>query len=353
MGKGLLLEKIYYGQTSGALRGPQALLERAHKEGGSDISLDDVKAWLKAQAVYTRFRPARRKYPRNRIKAYFPGDVVQIDIMDMQNVVGENDGFKYAFLSYDTYSKYTSGWPMVDRTPSSVLSALENCVSTSPFEISTIYWDKEGSFLSKVVQKWLTDRDIRNYTTTSSVKAPGVERVIRTIRLACARYFKLTNTSRWVDFLPKWISQYNNRPHSTTKLRPLDLAVDPMSIPAKLKDVDYRAKVPPVGAWVRLNQIRGIFGKEAKGNWTDEIFKVIRHKSGMAIPMAIVQDLRGDEISGSFYPWELQEIEWDGAKRPSLVHKTRVRHGEKEYLVSYHGYPADLLEWTSQDPQLV
>jgi len=352
MGKRLLLEKIYYGKSTGALRGPAALYARAQKEGHLNITLKDVKAFLKSQPTYSRFRPARRKYPRNKVIAHYCGEVFQIDIMDMQNVVVENDGYKYVLLGYDTFSKYLIGFPLKDRKPYSVILGLKHFLENVPFSLANIYWDKEGSFLSKQVQNWLLENDIHNYTTTSIVKAPGVERVIRTLRVAMARFFNTTETVRWLDFLPRFINSYNNRTHSTTRLRPIDVVNDPMLIP---RQVDLPAKtysVPSVGSFVRLNRIRGIFGKEFTGNWTSEVFKVVKTRTSTPIPMISVEDLTGEPILGMFYPEEVQEIDWDGKKRVESVVKTRVRDKNMQYLVSFVGYPAKYYEWIDEKPNV-
>ena len=48
--------------------------------------------------------------------------------------------------------------------------------------------------------------------------------------------------------------------------------------------------------------------------------------------MAVVQDLLGEQIEGSFYPHELQFVIWKDEKKPNAVFKTRVRDKKKEYL---------------------
>jgi hypothetical protein len=169
------LKKIYYGSTFGALRGPKALLKQAKKQKVRGVTLDKCKAFLASQPVYTKHRPARVNYPRNRIDASYPGDVVQVDIMDMRRWEAENR-FPYVLLSYDTFAKFLTGVPLENRKPDSVEAALAATMDASPFEWVSIYWDKEGSFLSRRIQAFLKDRKIHNYTTKSKVKAPGVER---------------------------------------------------------------------------------------------------------------------------------------------------------------------------------
>jgi hypothetical protein len=268
--------------------------------------------------------------------------------MDMQRHREDNDGFLYALLSYDTYSKYLSSFPIKDRTPPSVLAGLQDLVSNLPFSIANIYWDKEGSFLSRKVQEWLKDNEIGNYTTTSQVKAPSVERVIRTLRTAMARYFKMTKTQRWVDYLPLFVSTYNNRDHRTTKHKPIDMANDPMLFVPVRKQVKRKgiARIPAIGSFVRLNKLRGVFEKESRGTWSEEVFRVVAHKLRQKLPMVSLEDLTGEAILGSFYLEEVQSVDWTIEKKVLHVFKTRTRAGVKEYLVSYVGWPSKYVEWT-------
>ena len=350
MDKTVLLERIYHGKSTGAFRGPKALFKQTQRLGHTNITLSDCYEYLSTLPSYSLYRPARRNYHRNAIIALFCGQVVQIDIMDMQWVRAENDGYLYALLAYDTYSKYLTSFPMKNRKPESVLDGLEDLVANLPFSILNIYWDKEGSFLSRKVQSWLKEHDILNYTTTSQVKAPGVERVIRTIRLACSRFFESTSTQRWIDFLPEFVSNYNNRDHSTTKLKPLDLANDPLLVVAQPYVKSKTRKLPPIGSLVRLNKIRGVFGKESRGSWTKEVFRVVRHKLNATVPMVVVEDLLGEPIRGALYPEECQTVEWDGEKQVERVIGTRTRGGINEYHVTYTGWPTKFNEWTTKNP---
>ena len=109
-----VLKGIYYGRTPGALRGPYALYKQAKKMGIKGVTLDKVYKFLASQPVYTKHRPARRRYPRNRIVATHPGSVVQVDIMDMQRLKAFNEN-SYILLSYDTFSKTLSGLRRLHR----------------------------------------------------------------------------------------------------------------------------------------------------------------------------------------------------------------------------------------------
>ena len=195
--------------------------------------------------------------------------------------------------------------------------------------ISTIYWDKEGSFLSRAVQKFLKSVGIHNYTTKSVVKAPGVERAIRTIRSAVQRYFESSGTQKWVKFLPKFISAYNHRIHSTTKHRPIDLVNDPSIVLPVNEPPKAKVLLPPIGSYVRLSRLRGIFEKEASGTWTREIFRVVRHITSQPIPMIRVEDLQGEPVLGSLYPQEYQLVRF-----PRPVDSVYQARNGNEFLVS-------------------
>ena len=342
------LSRIYYGDNPAALRGPTALYDQAKSEGLQGLTLEKVKKWLSSQPVYTLYRPARRNYPRRKIIANFPGEVVQIDIMVMDRFKAENL-HSYVILSYDTYSKYVMAMPLKNRKPGTVQDALELMMKESPFQWSAIYWDKEGAFISRHVQSFLKDKGVHNYTTTSKVKAPGVERLIRTMRLAIQRHFEKSKTQKWEDYLPKFVTQYNNRVHSTTKLKPTELVSNPYLTPVESKSVKSpTTKLPPVGSYVRLNRLRSIFEKEASGNFTQEVFRVRAHKKSPGIPQLFVEDLKGTPVRGALYPQEFQLIQFDGEKEIDKVIKTRrPANRPMQYFVSYRGYPASFNEWIS------
>ena len=182
---------------------------------------------------------------------------------------------------------------MKNRKPETIKNGLKYFVENLPFKMKTIYWDKEGSFLSKMVQDWLKTEKIKNYTTTAKVKAPNVERLIRTVRTALQRYFTYTNSWRWIDWLPKFLNTYNNRTHSMTMQKPIDLVADPLVV-SKQATLPKKSnkKLPAVGSFVRLNRLRGVFEKEATGNFSKEIFRVTGHKTAQAIPMITIEDLK-------------------------------------------------------------
>lgn len=67
--------------------------------------------------------------------------------------------------------------------------------------------------------------------------------------------------------------------------------------------------------------------------------------------MALVEDLDGEAVYGSFYPQELSKIVWNPSlKSIDAIHQTRIKGKRKEYLVTFIGWPAGVKEWVT-DPE--
>jgi hypothetical protein len=343
VGSEIFLERLY--KNSPQFRGPKALCQEAKSLGRTDISLKDCKDFLSSQPSYSLYRPSRQKYKRNKLLSHFAGHVVQIDIMDLPRFVNENDGYRYVLLGYDTYSKFLTSIPLKRRTTDALLAGIEYLRESSPFAIRSIYSDKESGFMSRVVQAWFISKEIHHYTTTSKVKAPGVERAIRSLRMALHRHFEASGSRRWIDVLPQIVDQYNDIKHSTTKQRPWDVVADDTLVIPHGHQAKERKKIPQVGSFVRVSRLRSPFEKEASGLWSREIFKVVKLKTRQPIPMLVLQDMTGGEIQGAFYPEEVQKIRWDGAKEVAEVFRTRKRQGVIESLVSFVGWPEQYREW--------
>jgi len=282
------------------------------------VTLQDCQKFLQDLSSYYRFRRARVKYPRNTIKASFNGHVVQIDLADYVRNIEYNNDYRFIFVATDTWSKWLVCLPIRNKSAESIISALEDLIEDLPFPIINIYSDKEAGLLSKKCTQFLKEQDINLYTTKSIVKASQAENSIRSLRIATAKYFELTKSQRWFDFINFYTLAYNDTTHSTTKQKPLDLVSDPLIL---LDDTDLPEQsaaktikentLPPIGSYVRLSKIRTNFEKESTGTFTREIFKVIGHKLGQKLPMVSIEDLKGKPVDGAFYTFEIYPVSFE------------------------------------------
>ena len=62
-----------------------------------------------------------------------------------------------------------------------------------------------------------------------------------------------------------------------------------------------------VGDQARISKYKNIFAKEYTPNWTEKVFVLSKIKN--TVPWAfVVSDLNGEEITGSFYEKEFQNL---------------------------------------------
>ena len=86
-----------------------------------------------------------------------------------------------------------------------------------------IWTDKEPAFLSKEMQPFFKDNSVKIYHTNSHLKAVVIETFNRSLRELMMKHFFKNNNTVWYNILPKLIKIYNNRYHSTIKMKPVDV----------------------------------------------------------------------------------------------------------------------------------
>ena len=87
-----------------------------------------------------------------------------------------------------------------------------------------------------------------------------------------------------------------------------------------------------VGDNVRISKYKNIFAKGYTPNWSEEVFVINKIKNTVPWTYAI-NDLNGEEITGSFYEKELQKT----SQKEFRIEKVLKRKGDKLY-VKWKGY---------------
>ena len=98
---------------------------------------------------------------------------------------------------------------------------------------------------------------------------------------------------------------YNNKYHRTIKMKPVDVKDNTyIDFKKEVNDKDPKFKV---GDHVRISKYKNIFAKGYTPNWSEEVFVIKKVKN--TVPWAyIINDLNGEEITGTFYEKEMQKI---------------------------------------------
>ena len=105
------------------------------------------------------------------------------------------------------------------------------------------------------------------------------------------------------------------------------------------KEVDDKNPKFKVGDHVRISKYKNIFAKGYTPNWSEEVFVIKKIKNKVPWTYAI-NDLNGEEITGSFYEKELQKPN----QKEFRIEKVIKRKGNKLY-VKWKGYDNSFNTW--------
>jgi hypothetical protein len=127
------------------------------------------------------------------------------------------------------------------------------------------------------------------------------------------RYFRYTNTLKYIDILQDIIDSYNYTVHSRTKIAPLlvNEANEKEVFNNLYKNQTTQIERPKflISDLVRITKLKKLFEKGYSTNWTDELFKISKIIHTSPYPKYKIEDLKGNEIIGSFYKNELQKTD--------------------------------------------
>ena len=138
----------------------------------------------------------------------------------------------------------------------------------------------------------------------------------------------------YFDALDDIVHKYNNTVHRTIKITPIDVKNNTyVDSKKEVNDKDPKFKV---GNHVRISKYKNIFAEQYTSNWSEEVFVVNKIKS--TVPWTyVINDLNGEEITGTFYEKELQKTN----KKEFRIEKVIKRKGDKLY-VKWKGYNSSL-----------
>ena len=120
-------------------------------------------------------------------------------------------------------------------------------------------------------------------------------------------------------------------------MKSIDVTGD--SYPEYNEDFNKKDPTYKVGEHVRISKCKNIFAKRCAPNWSEEIFVLSKIKN--TVPWTyVVSDLKGEEITGSFYQKELQKT----SQNEFRIEKVLKRKGDKLY-VKWKGYDNRFNSW--------
>ena len=345
-----VLREIYYDPSHPAGYSGLEPVYKAAKKKLPTLKRNQVQLWLKKQDTYTLHKPSRRKYNRNRVTVFGIDEQWQADLVDVSSISRYNKGIKFLLTCIDVFSKSAWVYPLKDKSGTSLFIAFRKLFKDSGRIPQKLQTDKGTEFYNRKVQALLKDKGIKLFSTENETKASVVERFNRTLKSRMWKYFTAKNTNSYLNVLSSFVKAYNSSYHRSIKRAPREvgprneLEVWHTLYPEQSKD---KPKLK-VGAVVRLSMETRPFKKGYLPRWTEELFVVQSHIKRTPIVYRIA-DLDGEEVKGTFYAEELQEIgkkEEDALYKIERIVRSRLgKDGKKEYLIKWYGYPSKFNTW--------
>lgn len=311
------------------------------------MSEKKINSSEKRRLVEELHAPARRNFPRRRVIVRGYDDLWQADVVEMRPYTRFNGGYHYILTVIDVLSKHAWAVPLKTKSGSDVTTAIATIIRDDGRCPKNLQTDRGKEFYNGNVQKLLKKHNVNHYSTYSIMKASVVERFNRTLKNDMWKMFTNNGNYRWIDSLPRLVSEYNARKHRAIGMRPID--VTPAIANKLLKTVYSRVKIAAparfkVGESVRVSKFKTIFEKGYTPNWTTEVFKIVKVQKTNPVTY-LLEDSCGKPVAGGFYEYELHRV-----ANPDvyLVEKVLRKRGDKVY-VKWLGFNNSHNSWIHKD----
>ena len=307
---------------------------------GNNFTMEDLSQELN--------KPTINKFERKKIIVNHINEIHSTDLVDMSQYSKINKGYKYIFTNIDVFSKIAYAFPLKSKKIQDIKPFFEKIFEKN--KPNYIWSDKEPAFLSKEMQQFFKDNNVKIYHTNSHLKAVVIERFNRSLRELMMKEFVKNNNTVWYDILPKLIKKYNNRYHSTIKMKPIEVnKSNEKYIKENIYTYNKTSKTPKfkINDLVRISLKRRDLFDKASGNikWSEELFKIHSIKKSNVITYKI-KDLNDKIIGGIFYERELLK-----SKNTSGVYiiEKIIRKNKNKYFVKWRGYSDEFNSWIDKD----
>ena len=178
---------------------------------GNNFTMEDLSNELN--------KPTIQKFEKQKLIANHINEIHSTNLVDMTQYLKMNRGYKYIFTNIDIFSKIAYAYPIKSKKIQDIKPCFEKIFKKNKPKF--IWSDKEPAFLSKGIQQFFKDNDVKIYHTNSHLKAVVIERFNRSLRELMMKEFVKNNNTVWYNILPKLIKIYNNRYHSIIEMFPI------------------------------------------------------------------------------------------------------------------------------------
>ena len=180
-----------------------------------------ITDFLRRNPSKSLFKQVRRKFPRRKIRAFYPFHIMMSDTINYRNYAfPANRHFKYIMVLIDVFSKKAWAQPMKRMTEIDSTIAMQTMIDQLPDLPKIIITDLGTEYYNSKMNNLMIQFGIKHYSLRGPHKACVAERFIRTLKGRLEKYFWDKRTRNWVDVLQQFISNYNNTYHRSIKMAP-------------------------------------------------------------------------------------------------------------------------------------
>lgn len=304
-------------------------------------------------------KPALKHYETKAVVSSCPDDIWAMDLVQLTSFADDNDGYCYIMNVLDVFSRYVWAVPLKTKSAEEVLEAFKKVVKQNKNITPSYVWADQGTeFYNKKFKEYCKEHGITLYSTFGNHKSAMVERYNRTQKAPMWAYFTETQSKRWLEILPTLVKNYNSKIHRMIHMTPTEAHAlkgdDILQLWTKqyghLQLANTRPPKFKVGDWVRVSRIKGAFEKGYEESWSKAVYivKKVHH----TVPWTYsVEDIRHEEIIGTFYEPEMQKTVQDSFDKPwfMTVLRRREKDGKKQIFVTFPGYDDTFNRWLDEE----
>lgn len=264
------LSDLYYNTSTGY--GSLQDLIKQSKAHSLNLSTTTITEWYNKQPVNQIYKPIRAVKTHSKIVSHsLHSGEIYVDLMDVSRFSRNNKGIKYLLNCIDLYSRFVWSFPLKTKKPSEIEPYIKEVIQSIPNKTDMTFSFDNGSEFKGEVKALLDKLEIPIYLNDPSAlnahhKMALIERFNRTLWNYFKKYLSYNNTLTYIDELPNFIHNYNNRIHSTTKRKPINALKDksPLIVVTNedITDMIQPINVFKIGDLVRTQKLRRTFDKK-------------------------------------------------------------------------------------------
>ena len=209
---------------------------------------------------------------------------VEVDLIDLTATAEHNDGYRYALVALDNFSKYAHAVPVRGKTPDLLVAAMQEVLDKIGVP-KQVYSDYEGSFDSPAWNVLMNANGIKMVQTVGS--ANTVERLNRTLKGMLQTRLDAQGLSRhlWVQELGPILRKYNSSLHSTIEMSPNEARLPANELLVGFNIAKHAVKKRRYPDLSVGDRVRVMLSKDPKRKgymprWSTEVFRVAFEQDG-------------------------------------------------------------------------